>query len=185
MSIATMTRLAAQATLDERRRRPRAGGPEASGPQATATGTSATPGTLGGSIVTAATDPRSTVQAALETIAAYIPSEALAVYIAAIGVLQPASSVERWFWLGIGLLAVLVFAVLGALDREVRLPTDKLVIVIVLGVISFLAYAGALPDSPFLQFDVRATAVAGIVALALSLGLPRLARIVGVAPGTS
>lgn len=177
MSIATMTRLAAEAAAGEAAAaREREGGPRPAGDQEPAAGS------LGGAVVTARSDPRSAVQGALEAIAAYIPSEALAVYIAAIGILQPQGTTEPWVWLAIGLGLVVLFSVIGALDREVRTPIDKLVIVIVFGLLSFAAYAGALPGSPFLQLDARATAAAGVVALALSYALPKIARIVKVAP---
>jgi hypothetical protein len=173
MSVASMARLAAQAGVQEtERRQPRMAGDQPG------------PGSVAGAVVTAQTDPTS-VQGALESIAAYIPSEALAVYIAAVGVFQPKGNVEPWFWLLVGIGAVVFFGWLAGMDRNVPTPRDKLMIVIVLALVSFVTYAGALPGSPFTVIDARATAAAGILALALSFALPRIARILKVAPTTT
>jgi hypothetical protein len=183
MSIATMTRLASQATVLEgnaaaarQTRGVTRGGPGAARdagvpepPEMTA-------------LATTGSDPTTAIQSALEAIAGYIPSEALAIYITAVGILQPDSDTKRWFWLLVGMGVVVAFLALGALDRKVRAPINKTIIVGIFGLVSFAAYAGALPGSPFLQIDAQATAYAGIFALALSLVLPRLARILGVAP---
>ena len=169
MSIATMTRLAADATVQDDQLR---GGdlPEAR------------PGSIGGSTVTSRSDPKSTVQTALDAIAAYFPSEALAVYVAALGIMQPASDGERWIWFLVGVLSVVLFTVLGGLDREVRVPWGRLVTVMLIALVSFSTYAASLPGTPFLSIHPQATAVAGVIAIIFSLALPRVARILRLAP---
>jgi len=171
MGISTMTRLAVEAEAAGRDRAVAVGEPRVrSG------------GRVAGTELTSDSDARSPWQASLDAIAAYIPSEALAVYIAAIGAFQPASTDARWLWFGIGIVLVLAFGALSALDRQTRPGMQMFAIVMVLAVVSFATYAGALPGSPFLAFHPQATVASGIVALALSFALPRVARIVGVAP---
>lgn len=172
MSIATMTRLASERARQDRP----AGGPIPAGGEAN------TPPTVAGATMTAGSDPAGNVQKALDAIVGWIPSEALAVYIAALAVLPPKTTTESWVWFGLGIVAVIIFAVVAGLDRTTRPPISKLVIVTIVAVVSFATYAAAMPSSPFLSFDTRAVAAAGIVALLLSLLLPRLARILGISP---
>jgi hypothetical protein len=139
---------------------------------------------IGAAPVSEASNTSSRVQAALEAVAGYIPSEALALYIAALGTFQPSTDTAKWVVLGLGVVLVIVFAASSALDRATRPAMDKVAIVTVLAIISFVTYAAALPGSPFLSIHAQATAVAGFVAIILSLLLPKIATSAKVAPQT-
>lgn len=185
MSVATMTRLAVEAEAERVSARPPAlewGGPGVPPPAPQPPATQ--PGTVSGAAITAASDPRSGTQAALEAIAAYIPSEALAVYIAALGLFQPGTAGDRWFWFVVGVALVIGFGALSAMDRVVRPSMRTFAVLTIMAVVSFATYAGALPASPFLALHPQATLGSGLVALILSAALPRIARIAGVAPRT-
>lgn len=191
MSIATMVRLAAQAEAGPPAPAevpPR--GPQPAGPVPAGEGVPAPAGegaanpTIGGAAVTPQSNTSSRVQAALEAIAGYIPSEALALYIGALGAFQPSTDTAKWVVLGLGVLLVIGFAVWSALDRATRPATDKVAIVTVLAIISFVTYAAALPGSPFLSIHAQATVAAGYIAVLLSLVLPKIAVSARVAPQT-
>jgi hypothetical protein len=179
MSIASMTRMASEAEA-ERQRHPRPGAPPV-GPRPAAGGPP-NPPAVGGSTVTSSSDPQSKAQASLEAIAAYIPSEAIALYLAALGAFQPSSLTSKVFWLVVGLGFVAGLVVLGALDRKTRPPRDKTLIVIGIGLVSFTVYAAAIPGSPFLELHPQATIAAGFIALVMATFLPRIAGLLGVAP---
>src|SRR4051794_26625434 len=64
------------------------------------------------------TDLASKTAAALDLVASYVPTEALGLYVAAIGILHPESLEARWdlFYLGCGL--ILLFVTLGYLEGK-------------------------------------------------------------------
>jgi hypothetical protein len=157
-------------------------GPRPAGAGAPAPAPAADNPRIGAAPVSDASNTSSRAQAALEAIAGYIPSEALALYIAALGTFQPSTDTAKWVVLGLGVVLVIVFAGWSALDRATRPATDKIVIVTVLAIISFVTYAAALPGSPFLSIHAQATAAAGFVAILLSLVLPKIATTAKVAP---
>jgi hypothetical protein len=184
MSIATMMRLAAQAEAGgpappQRGPRP-AGGPIGQPP--------VEPGPapeIGGAPISSGSNVSSRAQAALEAIAGYIPSEALALYIGALGAFQPATDASKWIVLGAGVALVILFAGWNAADRATRPAPRKIAVVVVLAVVSFVTYAAALPGSPFISVWAQAPVAAGYVAVALSVLLPRFAVLAKVAPQTA
>jgi hypothetical protein len=176
MSIASMTRMASQAEAERQDR----GVARDDGPQPAGGGPHAP--AVGGSTVTSSSDAQSRAQASLEAIATYIPSEALALYLAALGAFQPASTTAKVFWLVVGLGFVVALVLFGALDRKTRPPRDKTITVIVIGMIAFTVYAAALPASPFLELHAQASVAAGFIALVMATFLPRIAGLLGIAP---
>jgi hypothetical protein len=198
MSIATMTRMASQA--EAARKQPAGGQPGKAGPRAAggaaaggaaaggaaaggaAAGAGGTPPAVGGATVTSSSDPQSRAQASLEAIAAWIPSEALALYIAALGAFNPTTQTAGFVVLALGLGFVILFVAFSALDRKTRPPMDKTIIVAGIGLVSFTVYAAALPSSPFEAVFPQASVVAAFVALVMASILPRVAGLLGVAP---
>jgi hypothetical protein len=177
MSIATMMRLAAQAEAGAPAADPARRGPQPAGPLPVPAGA-----TIGGAPVSSTSNAGSKTQAALEAIAGYIPSEGLALYIAALGAIQPQSDGVRWLLLGLGVAVVILFATLAAFDRETRPAPAKIGLVTLLAVVSFVTYAAALPGSPFLAIHAQATVIAGVVALFLSYLMPRIAKAANLVP---
>lgn len=163
MSIASMTRLAVE--------RESPATPETSPPPRARTATA-----------TSDSNPKTQVQTALEAIASYIPSEALALHVAVLGIFAPSAD-GRWAALAVGLGSVVLFYLLGFFDREKpgKIQTQFWVL-LALALLSFTTYAAALPGTPFGDVHPDASKVAGAVAIGLSLALPRLARIFKLRP---
>lgn len=141
-------------------------------------------------------------KAALDTtlgkIAAYIPSEILALYLFMWGVANPSSTDKAtpWalFWVSMG--ALVVYVVLNhaldrkdiktlnltrARDKQLPLPQKKRTLaVLVMAAAAFIAYAAALPQAPFLQVNSNANTIGAIAAAVLAVFLPMFGRLVGV-----
>jgi hypothetical protein len=129
------------------------------------------------------------LDSALAKIAAYIPSEVIATYLAVLGIWQPDSKAERWACFGVnsGLLAAL--CVLGwALQRQAaptpaKRPTlQHLFWVFIIAAVAFVTYAMAVPGSAFTSVWSDATKFGGIAALLLAAVLPSFGKLVGVDP---
>lgn len=128
---------------------------------------------------------------ALSKLAAYIPSEVIASYLALVGIIQPESARSKWACFGVacGLLVALCY--LGwALQRRSAAATDSttsptlrhLVAVLALASVSFVAYGMALPGSAFTSLWADATLYGGAAALVLSALLPSVGQLIGVDP---
>lgn len=181
MSVVTMVRLASQVEANDavgtlagpRRHLPDVGAPDDEANDRPA---------IGDVGVTPESNATSSVTTALETLAAFIPSEALATYIVGLSWFSPASRAEGWGLLLVGGLSVVCFSVVAGLDRTARPSPRKMATVVSLALVSFVVYAGALPESPFQELTDEATKLFGFAALILALLLPRIARILRVAP---
>jgi amino acid transporter len=125
------------------------------------------------------------VQAALEAIAAYIPSEALAVYLPALGIFSPREAVGAWLVFGLGILVVLLFTWLGLTKRRRKANAAKGRVVYSLGLIGFVLYAGALPGSPFEYLHDLAPKILAFLALVAAFVMPEIASRNGIQPRSS
>ena len=139
----------------------------------------------------AATQPTS--ESVLQSVVKWIPSEALGSYIALVGVVAPETAGGRWALFVIGSALVCVFLLLnvalankqGAAEwRAQRKPGDppklagwRLFGVLAVSLVSFVAWACALPDTPFLTLTSDATQWGGGVAAVWSLLLPKVAEL--------
>jgi hypothetical protein len=147
-------------------------------------------------------DGRQSVSSALETIAAYLPTEGLALYVTAFAVLAPAddSAGERDRWL-IFLFAtvlnvfftVLAMRVTGAAPSTGigwSRPVFRTALAVAVTSLGLCIYVAALPDNPFLgrqtipvlnwTWSGMSLPWAGVVAVAVSLVLPVVAAWVGL-----
>ncbi len=136
-------------------------------------------------------EPDSTLQSALRLLAAYIPSEALAVYIAVLGLLNPSPAatgqdvmIVRLICLLIGLVVAVSLPFVtfkgGSLTR--REQRKRQAIVAVMAAVAFVVYAATMPS-----FFLNATILtigwsqwAAVVAILVALFLPQVARRLGV-----
>ncbi|MFY0572625.1 hypothetical protein ACN28E_53585 [Archangium lansingense] len=123
----------------------------------------------------------------------WIPSEALGSYIALVGVVAPETDGGRWALFVIGAALVSVFLLLnvalankqGAAEWRAqkkqgdppKLAGWRLFGVLVVSLASFVAWACALPDTPFLTLNSDATQWGGGVAVVWSLLLPKVAEL--------
>jgi hypothetical protein len=128
---------------------------------------------------------------ALSLIVAYIPSEAIAVYIAALGILIPGAQATPeqvgrvrlvCFFAGLAVAVVITFANFDAANLEVREAYRRRTVVAILAAVAFLIYAAATPSFfygdtlltiPFTQWAAAAAIVSAVV-------MPVVAKALGV-----
>lgn len=137
---------------------------------------------------TAAEGKKGAVSDALSAISAYIPSETLGGYIAAVGLFKTGDNVAQWA-IYAGALLITLFLVFyyfstkqqpGAATKVAKLR--NLGILWALSAISFTVWASAVPASAFTQFSDNATRFGGVAALALAIILPKASELLKVSP---
>ena len=136
-------------------------------------------------------EPDSTLQSALRLLAAYIPSEALAVYIAVLGLLNPSPAATgldvmlvRLICLVIGVIVAvsLPFVTFKGGNLTRREQRRRQTIVAALAAVAFVVYAATMP-SFFLSATILTIAFsqwAAVLAILVALFLPQVARRLGV-----
>jgi hypothetical protein len=132
------------------------------------------------------------VQTAMAQVAAFIPSEALAVYVAGAGILAPESAQSKWLWFAICLALIPVLVFIAALLEQKRrqvpgMAPDKLNVKIVtllslFGIVAFVAWTAAMPGTPFLALSPKANAIGGLGVLVTAVLLPKFAALLGIVP---
>lgn len=126
------------------------------------------------------------VTAAVDKVAAFIPSEVIGIYVAGLGIFSPVQQSRRWMVFGVGVLLVPVFVGLGLTTRRrtrgmrPRKPLRPALILSLMGVCAFAVWAAALPETPFLALSNDARQFGGWGAVILAGLLPRLATRMGV-----
>jgi phosphoglycerol transferase MdoB-like AlkP superfamily enzyme len=135
--------------------------------------------------------PDSTLQSAIRLVAGYIPAEAIAVYIAVLGILSPASDATedqvtaiRLISFVIGLVVAVALAFVTFKGKQLTRAEQRrreLVVATIAGV-SFAIYAAAMPS-----FFVKGTILtiplgqwAAVLAIVTALALPSIAKGLGV-----
>lgn len=119
---------------------------------------------------------------ALARITAFVPTEAISTYVAALALLKPGSEGARWALLGV-IAALTVFLCFYYWKRsQTALPLKALVWSIIFAIVGLAAWASALPDSPFYSIPDYTTVVGGFAVLILAVLTPKVAELVGVAP---
>jgi hypothetical protein len=133
------------------------------------------------------------VETALEKITQWIPSEVVAAYVALLGIFAPDDSTLRWVLFAVGVVLVIVFVGLNAAlvnkrgrekwESEKRpgpapkLATKRLLTLMGVGIVAFVVWAFALPDSPFLSVTEQATRIGGALVVIVSLVMPLVAEL--------
>jgi hypothetical protein len=123
------------------------------------------------------------VTTAMERIAAFIPSEAIAIYVSGLGILSPKEAFGKWVLFGFcaALVPVLIWLAIRVGESK-GLPAPGLRITgwhATFGLLAFAAWSAALPSTPFGE---GATAYGGFAVIVLAVVLPQIAQILGVAP---
>jgi len=126
----------------------------------------------------------------LELIAAYIPAQALALFVSIYGFLNPPESASGFrLLLVLGGFVAVVLAVWAGFDFRLRLSAKRraqLAWLWLFGILAFFAWVLAMPGGPLavkvnvLGYDTTTTTLGGVLVLVLAAGLPGLARRVGV-----
>lgn len=136
------------------------------------------------------------VDSALERIVQWIPSEAVGSYVALLGLFGPNGTGARWVLFVIGAALVVVFLLLNTALVNKRgaeewrrqkksgdppkLSTKRVLILLGLTLIAYVAWACALPETPFLDWWTDATIAGGAAVIVLALLLPKLAELLNV-----
>lgn len=133
----------------------------------------------------------STLQSALRLVAAYIPSEAIAIYIAVLGLLNPSATatsqdvlIVRFICFAIGLIVAvsLPFVTFKGGNLTRREQRRRQVIVAALAAVAFAFYAATMP-SFFISgaiLTIGFSQWAAVLAILAALFLPIVARRAGV-----
>ena len=135
----------------------------------------------------------STPENALALIAAYIPSEAIAVYLAALGILIPTSAATAdqvarvrliCFAAGLLIAVVISFVNLDSTNLPTREAYRRRIVVAVIAAIGFVIYSSATPDFFFnnTYLTIAFTQWAAVAAIVAAPLLPWLAKALGVRP---
>ncbi|HUG29113.1 MAG TPA: hypothetical protein VMQ65_01165 [Candidatus Limnocylindria bacterium] len=131
--------------------------------------------------------PDSTLQSALRVVAAYIPAEAIAIYIAVLGLLNPTTgattedvTVIRFicFVIGIVVAISLPFVTFKGGNLTKREQRRRQVIVAALAAFAFAVYAATMP-SFFVTVTILGIGIsqwAAVVAILVALFMPMAAR---------
>ena len=136
-------------------------------------------------------EPDSTLQSAIRLVAGYIPAEAIAVYIAVLGVLSPPTEATTddvtiiriiSFLLGIAVAIGTAFIAFKGRQLTRREQRRREIIVAAMAAASFAVYAAAMPS-----FFIKATIVsislgqwAAVLAIIIAFAMPSIAKGLGV-----
>jgi hypothetical protein len=137
------------------------------------------------------------VDSAIERVTQWVPTEAVGLYVAFLGLLSPSGSSGRWVLFGVGVAFTVIFLVLNSVlvhkravdgwkkggekgQRPPRVAAWRLAVLLVICLVAFVAWACALPATPFLAWWSNATTIGGAAVLVLAAALPKAAEIAGV-----
>jgi hypothetical protein len=127
-----------------------------------------------------------TVENALEKITAFIPSEAIALYISGLGIFAPQSAHARWniFWICLAFIPVFMF--LSYLqNRKHGRPIPSTAIVLLLlffAAVAFGVWAAAMPQTPFISLWKNAPQIAGFIVIPLAYVMSIIADLCDAVP---
>jgi hypothetical protein len=137
-----------------------------------------------------------TFKSSLQSIADYIPSEGLAVYVAAQGLLIPSKEATDdqifrlrlvCFAIGLAVVAFLAFAAFDGSKFARREAWRRRIVVTILGVVAFSIYGAATPlfflsDQTYLT--IAWSQWAGVVVIVSAVVLPYIANVLNLRPPT-
>jgi hypothetical protein len=128
-----------------------------------------------------ATKIKEVTDSAMQKILSFVPAEVIGIYIAGFGIFTPKTVQGKWWIYGLCIGLIFVLMLLDYfLNLKKALPVPnwwRFLVLLILAVVGFSTWAAALPETPFLAFDPRATLVAGFVAPILALAMPRIAQL--------
>ena len=118
----------------------------------------------------------------LARITAYVPTEAIATYVALLGLIEPGPGAPRWILLGITALIAIFLCWYFWSGATTELPGKVLVWQCVFALVGLAAWASALPNSPFFSFDWYSARYGAAAVIILSPVIPRVAERLKIAP---
>jgi hypothetical protein len=139
-----------------------------------------------------------TVKSAIETVTQWIPTEAVGIYIAAVGIFAPEHMSGRWLLFGLGFALVVLFTVIniaivnkrgaaawkakGKVGSPPELEGNRAFALFAISALSYVVWTCALPDTPFLDITGQATLIGGFAALVVAALVPKLAELLNLSP---
>jgi hypothetical protein len=119
---------------------------------------------------------------ALQTLTTYIPTEVLTLYVSALAVLKTDQEQGRWipFWCFLAATPILVWIAFATKVKMAKRPIPASpskwpLWEMCAGAIAYIAWAFALPNTPFAQLPWYSAGLAGFLVLVVSTGLGVLA----------
>jgi hypothetical protein len=122
------------------------------------------------------------VETTLNVLFGYIPTEVLTLYVAVLAAVQPGKTSNGWlvFWIFLFATPVIVWLVYGAKVKALQKPLPLKFGAwpfweMLAATAAYMAWAFALPNSPFTKYDWYSAALSGVVVLVISTVLGLLA----------
>lgn len=119
---------------------------------------------------------------ALQTLTTYIPTEVLTLYVSALAVLNTGQEKGRWipFWCFLAATPILVWIAFATKVKMAKRPIPAApskwpLWEMCAAAIAYIAWAFALPNTPFAQLSWYSAGLAGFLVLVVSTGLGLLA----------
>lgn len=129
---------------------------------------------------------KKTIESAMEKISVFIPAEVIGIYVAGFGILSPETDTGKWWIFGVSLALIPLFMGLNYLGQrkhsDAKLSLWISFVLLMFAMVAFVAWAAALPGTPFLSFTPRATAIGGWAVVILAILMYRAADLLDVVP---
>jgi amino acid transporter len=126
------------------------------------------------------------VGSAMERISAFIPSEVIGIYVAGFGILSPQQDSEKWWIFAISMALIPIFMLLNFIGqrkkRNLKVSARISLVLLLFALVAFIAWAAALPGTPFLSLTPRATAIGGWTVVILAVVMYQVADLLDVVP---
>ena len=123
---------------------------------------------------------------ALEKITAFIPSEVIGIYVAGLGIFSSKEGIAEGvkmaiFWIALALVPVFVWINVRIQNKPPAQPPNwgKCVLLVLFAAVAFVAWAAAIPESPF-DLEGYSGQVGAFGVVVLGLVMPGLAQVLGV-----
>jgi uncharacterized membrane protein YecN with MAPEG domain len=127
------------------------------------------------------------VTTALERLTGFIPTEVVAGWGAAVGLIGPTTALAGWVIFAVAVVFLVALLLLETALREkkskIRTPGQRTLLMVIVAAVAFIIWAFATPGSPAAtQWGTEITRYFGVAAIAVSALLPKLTQFLGLAP---
>lgn len=128
---------------------------------------------------------------ALDKLSAFVPTEVITAWAAAVGLIVPTTHLHRWLIFIAAVILLVVMIVLNTLILRKQAPPDSklpansttaMLLLILLSTAAFTVWAFAVPGSPAVMWGDDATRIFAVVSIFVTPVLYRAARLWGLAP---
>jgi hypothetical protein len=137
---------------------------------------------------TAAAGKNSEKDSAMEKLTKFIPSEVIAIYVAAVGILSPLGNTGKWVIYFICILLIPILIVINYYQQKrkqkAQANTNRRIasLLVLFALVAFTAWTCALPETPFLLFTPLAVKIGAVAVLVLAAVMTPLADALGILP---